>query len=455
MSDVIVVGGGISGLTAAWKLSRAGLDVTLLEEKPDPGGHTRTIASGGYRMDAGAHSFPGSSETVWRLAAELGLSEEVEAARDASRKRYIYRDGRLHALPLGPGSFVSTRLLSAKAKLRLMAEPFIPGGGSPDETAWEFFRRRFGEEAATFVMGPFVSGIYAGDVRLLGARAAFPKFWQFENDAGSMIRGAVGHMRRKRKRLAKEGLAPRRGLFSFRGGLGRITAKLVEDLGTAVETGRRVERITPSGDGFEVEGGRKTWRSRAVIVATPPRQTASILGEALPEIVEPLERVPMASVTVVHWSPDVPYDTVPAGFGFLMPRFCGLRVLGTVFASHLFSGRAPEGRLLFSSFYGGMLDPGAVDLDDAALASLVFAEHETIFGVPLGPRLVLRVLRHREAIPQLTPDHPERMALLERARGKLPRLFLAGNYLTGVGVEHATESGYRAAEKCLASLRGA
>jgi oxygen-dependent protoporphyrinogen oxidase len=452
MLDAIVIGGGISGLTTAYNLRQQGYSVRLLEQKAEVGGNIRTVACDGFRLEVGPHSFMGSSEYVWKLTGDLRLEEDAESAQAASRYRYIYRDGRLHPLPMGPGMFLRTPLLSLGAKLRLGLEPFIPSGARDEDTAWEFFCRRFGREAATYIMSPFVSGVYAGDVRMLGARAAFRKFWEFEKDGGSMILGAVKYMRAKRKRLAAEGATPRRGLFSFIGGLGRITQRLGAVLGDAVCTGVTVEAIRPTPAGFEVVSPQGSWSGRCVVLAAPPAAAAAILGGALPELRAEFEAIPMAPVVLVHWSPGPGQNGGPPGFGFLMPRHYDLRVLGTIFASQLFSQRAPDGAALYSSFYGGMHDPAAMNLTDDELGELVTADHRHIFGHnALAPR-VIRIWRYPAAIPQLLPGHPERIGEIRRRIRELPGLFLAGNYLTGVGIEHATESGYLAAAQCSAYL---
>jgi oxygen-dependent protoporphyrinogen oxidase len=452
MAEVVVIGGGIAGLTAAYKVHQAGHKVRVLEAQAFPGGNVRTIARDGFRMEIGPHSFMGSSEYVWRLTGELALEDMAEPARSSSRNRYIYRNGRLHPLPMGAWSFLKTPLLSWRAKVRVAMEPFIPGGAVEGETAWEFFCRRFGEEAATYIMSPFVSGIYAGDLKRLGARAAFAKFWQFEKDSGSMIRGAMRYMRQKRRRLEREGIAPRRGLFSFRGGLGLITDRLARTLDGRVQTGSRVESIRCSGGRILIKADGQQCCGDAAILAVPPQSAAAILAEAIPGIVDTLNRIPMAPVALVHWTSALPPGRFPSGFGFLMPRLYDLKVLGTIFASQLFSSRAPADKALFSSFFGGTQNPDAAELADDELEDLVGREHERILHLPVGRPETLQILRYRGAIPQLLPDHPERIAHVWKETGRLPGLYLAGNYLTGVGLEHAVESGFHAAERCLRFL---
>ncbi len=447
MLDVIIVGGGIAGLTAAWDLVRAGRKVLVLEADSDVGGNVRTMDGRDYRMERGPHSFMGSAEHVWRLVDELGLEHQVEEAAPVASNRFIFRGGRLHALPLSAGAFLGTRLLSFGAKLRLGMEPFMPAGGTEDDTAWEFFVRRFGEEAASWIMSPFISGIYAGDIQALGARAAFPKFWRFEQDSGSMIRGAYRYMKDKKKRLAAEGKAVRKGLFTTYRGIGGLTTNLGVRLSRNILADTPVQVVAPVPDGVRVAWAGGEAVARAVVIAAPPPRASRLLAESIPGAADALDEIPLVPVAVIHWSPvHEDMGPWPQGFGALIPRQEGLRVLGTLFPSQLFEGRAPEGRRLFTSYYGGALDPGAVELDDAALTAVVAEDHTRMFGFDPGPIDCIRVQRYPHAIPQLLPGHPAVVERLRAAVGAVPGLFLAGNYLTGVGIENAVESGYMAAD---------
>lgn len=454
MHDVIIIGGGISGLTTGWKLLSQGLDVIVLEAQAIPGGNIRTIDHENFKLELGPYSFLGGSEYVWRLVEELDIEDTTEVSSAAADNRYIYRDGRLVPLPLELGSFLTTPLLSWRGKLRLAAEPFIRNGAKPTDTAWEFFVRRFGEEAATYIMGPFVSGIYAGDANLLGAQAAFPKFHDFERDSGSMIIGALKYMLAKRRRMKRENIKSRKGLYSFTGGLGAITSELARRLGDRLVTGAAVTGVTREAAGYTVAAAAGGWDGQAVVSAVPPRQAAAILGGLVPGVVEPLRQTPMSPVSLVHWSQPSANRQLPLGFGFLMPRIFNLRILGTIFASQLFKNRTPEGQALFTSYYGGMLDGAAMSLSDAELRKLLLAEHGKIFGSALVEPPMVKIIRYPEAIPQLTPSHPARIAQVKETLKSTPGIFMAGNYLTGVGIEHATQSGYTAAEEAAAFLQG-
>lgn len=452
MIDTLVIGSGIAGLTAAWQLARSGKSVEVLERQDRAGGNVYTLEHAGYRLESGPHSFMGSSENLWKLLEGCGLDADAVAASPAADNRYIYRNGRLMALPMSAGSFLTSPLLSFRAKMRLAAEPFIRGGAHEEDTAWDFFVRRFGAEAASYIMSPFISGIYAGDIRALGARAAFPKFWGFEKESGSMIRGAMRYMKAKRKRYKAEGRLMRKGLFSLRGGLGRLTSHLAGQLDGKVHLSSAATSLRPVPGGFHVIAQGRSFECRSVIVAIPPQAASELLSSLSPPASQAIARVPMVPVALAHWS--IPRDRVamPSGFGFLVPRDQGLRVLGTLFPSQLFEGRAPDGMQLMASYYGGALDKAAAELPEDALVALLREDHGRVLGSDPGAPEMLRVLRYSHAIPQLLPDHPERMAEARRALERIPGLALAGNYLTGVGIEQAVESGFEAAGQTLRFL---
>jgi len=444
MPDVIVIGAGPAGLTAAFKLRQKNLEVLVLEEREFAGGNVRTVEYQGFKLETGPHTFMGSNEFIFRLIAELNLEESLAQASPAAANRYIFREGRLLPLPATFAHFITTPLLSAQCKLRLMLEPFIPNRARPFETAWEFFCRRFGQEAATYIMSPFVSGIYAGDAKMLGARASFPKFWSFEKDGGSMILGAAKYSWRKRRRLASEGRKLPKGLFSFKQGMGTLTRKLAEKIGTSLLTGVSAGKISLREKKLVVSSKAGQYEARAVVIAAPPAKAADMLSDLLPQVSDPLKSIPMAKVALIHWSQ--PGKNFPPGFGFLMPRLYDLRVLGTLFPGQFFNNRAPEGQNLFASFYGGMLDPSALDLSDDGLIELLLKEHQIIFGRKMEKPEMLKIMRYDGAIPQPLPEHPEKISGILQELKKISGVFLAGNYLTGVGVEHAVTSGYKAAE---------
>jgi len=447
--EVIVIGGGIAGLTTAWKLSRSQKDVLLIEAADQMGGHIRTLEKEKYRYETGPHSFMGSSEYVWKLTDELNLQNDVEEASPNGKYRYIFRDDSLMPLPMSAKSFIQTKLLRPSGKIRLSLEPLIPGGAKHDDTAWDYFLRRFGREAATFMMSPFISGVYAGDVHQLGARCAFPKFWNFERDSGSLIIGALKYMREKKKRLKKDNIPYRKGLFSYQGGLGRITDKLANQLSEQSETGVTLTSIEKQNGGYIVRGPGWTASARSIVIAAPPAETALLLDSLDPQSAGILRTIPMAPIAVVHWSHPAKMPPFPPGFGFLVPRIYDMGTLGTLFPSQLFKYRAPDNFSLFVSFFGGMTNPDGALQSDSVLADSLRREHDRFFDTKLTHIKILDVLRYPHAIPQLMVDHADKIDSVQSSLSAHPGIFLAGNYITGVGIEHAVMSGYRAAEQCL------
>lgn len=451
MHDVIVIGGGIAGLTCAWQLRKAGAKTLLLERLPRPGGNVRTENDQGFLVEQGPHSFPGYSSHVWRLLVELDLESEVIAARPEASKRFVYRDGKLHVIPRGPFSFLATDLLSLRGKARLLMEPFVRGRPQIDDSAEQFFIRRFGAEATRYLAVPFVSGVYAGDVAQLEARAAFPLFWRFEQESGSMILGACKYFwRRARKKdtLDPAGPPTRNALYSFRSGLGRLVERISKIVGDAIVCDCAAQRIARHGGQWRVESPRGTWMADELVIAVPPPEAARLLEELWPEIAQQLREIVMAPVAVVHLGFDQETEKVPAGFGFLIPRHYGMRSLGTVFTSRLFDARAPEGVQLLSTFVGGILDPHAIQKSDAELEAIVRQDLTCILGIEATP-CYRRILRHPCAIPQFTRGHLERITYVRQHLAAHPDLVLAGNYLTGVAMNEAVHSGYAAAANIL------
>ncbi len=426
--DVIIVGGGVAGLSCALRLQQAGLAVRSLEAGDVPGGNVATERVGEFLVELGPHSLMSSGDWVFQLAEELGLAEELEPTRPESGARFIARNGRIHAMPTGAWSFLTTPLLSLGSKLMLATEPLRIARGQPGDSAEDFFVRRFGAEAARVLAGAFISGVYAGDPAQLSAPAAFPLFWGFEQASGSMILGSIPHYRRRAREREAAGITPRKGLWSFGGGLGRLPLRMAEELGGAYQGGERVHGLRREGDGWVVDSDAGAHRARAVVLAVPPPDAARILGNEDPALARELAAIPMAPVAVVHLGYRERQQAIPEGFGFLVPRGEGVRTLGVLFPSRLFDGRAPEGGDLLAGFVGGMKDPEALDLDDEALASVVLDDLRDLTGLEAPPDMV-KVLRYRQAIPQLVLGHPDRLERVQARRAALPGLFLAGNYL--------------------------
>jgi len=447
--DVVVVGGGIAGLSCAWKLCRAGLDVVVLEAADEPGGNVRTVVVDGWRMERGPHTLLSSADAVFDLVDEVGLGDQLVPTLPTAEARFVARHGRLHAMPTTARSFLSTGLLSWPAKLMLATEPIRLSRGQPDDTAATFFTRRFGAEAARVLAGAFISGVYAGDPERLSAAAAFPLFWGFEQQTGSMILGAMRYYRRRAAERRAQGRPARKGLFSMRQGLGQLSAGVASALGQRCRTGTPVHSLTRVDELWEVVAEGSAARAPALVLAVPPAEAARLLQGLDPALSELLAAIPLAPVVTVQLGFAERVEQVPDGFGFLVPRGEEVRTLGVLFPSRLFEGRAPAGGDLLTGFVGGSTDPQALDLDDQALAGIVLGDLERLCGVDRAPDFV-QVRRYPAAIPQLTVGHLDRMAQVQRHLDALDGLALSGNYLFGVGLKDAVRSGFETAEALIA-----
>lgn len=439
--DSIIVGAGISGLVAAYRLKKLGRDVLLIESSPRVGGAIHSHQADGFLIEAGPNSFRGSHQLI-DLVEELNLTGELVTA-DPLAPAYVYSGGELHAVPMSPPALIKTTLISASTKLRLLREPFVkklqhhdPQEATPEESIASFVTRRLGKEILEKLVAPFLSGVYAGDPERLSVQACFPKLAEFESEAGSILFGALKATRRKQEK-PKRSLRPYR-LCSFRSGLNTLPLRLAEELGKSLLTEARVKVIRHSPSGFDLtvehQGKNHQFSCSSLIVATPAFAAAELLKTTAPEIAELLAEIPYVSLASVPLAFNVEQIKKPLdGFGFLIPRSEGLRTLGSIWNSFLFAGRAPQGWALTNNFIGGATDPEAVNLSDDELVQTVHSDLSKVLGITGEPK-PLPITRYQRAIPQYELGHAARIARLEQALPKYPGLRLAGNYLHGVSL---------------------
>lgn len=432
MIDVLVIGAGISGLSTAFHLARGGQRVTVLEASPRVGGALETKTDGPWRFELGPNTVLESHESVTRLIREAGLEGEKVMASPSARRRYLWKGGRLHPLPSGPLGFVRTPLFPASAKLRLLREPWI-SRGNPEESIAAFVRRRLGQDFLDYAVGPFVSGVYAGDPERLSVVHAVPRIAALEREHGSLIRGAFAR---------RKGPAPGGAMISFREGLEQLPRELARQVGD-VRTGVACRRIVRMAQGFRAETDSGPVEAGRVVLSVPADIAARLLGR------DGLAEIPYAPVSLVStgWRrEDVahPLD----GFGFLAPRKEGLRVLGVLFPSEIFPGRAPAGHVVLTAFAGGRTDPEVATWDDERLTSEVLGELRKTIGVR-GEPVVSTVRRWPRAIPQYELGHGRFLDLAREAEAALPGLRIGGNFLRGVSVPDCIRNATSLAEELL------
>ena len=436
----VIIGGGISGLMAAHGLIRAGLEVTVLERESVPGGTMRTVHDDGWLVEAGPNSALETTPLFARAFDELGIAEERLYADPAADRRYILREGRLHALPLSPGAFLGSSLWSTKAKLRLLKEPFI-GRADHEETVAQFVERRLGREFLDYAINPFVAGVYAGDPTQLSVRAAFPKLYALEERYGGLVRGMIGGAKERRKRQEKA--KDRAKMFSFRDGMETLPRALARAIGPALHLGCEVTSVgrpaaEGNGTGFEVqfmqEGSARTLGSACVVVATPAYVAGSLVRSLSSRVADLLDGIyypPVAEVFLGFRKEEIslPLD----GFGFLVPEVERRLILGTIWSSCLFPGRAPSDHVALTSFVGGSRQSELAALPDGKLIELVVSELRSIMGIGRDP-VYTKIMRWGKAIPQYNLGYLSLMEEIAQAEDANPGLYFCANFRGGIAV---------------------
>jgi oxygen-dependent protoporphyrinogen oxidase len=444
-ADVLVVGAGLSGLTAAFRLKQQGILVVVIEPAARPGGVIGSVRRDGALYELGPNSALDTTPLAGELLAAAGIAGERVDASAAAAKRYILRNGELAALPTSPGAFFSTSLFSWRAKLRLLREPFVaPAGPDAEETVSSFVRRRIGEEFLDYAIEPFVSGIYAGDPDRLSVPAAFPRLRELEQKYGSLIRGQIRGARERRQRAEKSKNAA--VSFSFRNGMQTLTDALGRAL--RIEFGARAAGLRRDADAFVVEcekgAERFERRARAVVVAVPAYEATRLVERLAPEAATALRTIeypPVATVAGCYRRADVahPLD----GFGFLAPRKESPPILGCLFSSSMFTGRADPSTVLLTTFVGGVRSGPLAVKSEEEIAADVAAALQRYLGA--GQPLWQVVTAWPRAIPQYTLGHLQRIAAVERAEAAMPGLRFCANWRGGVSVSDCIKSAHAAA----------
>jgi oxygen-dependent protoporphyrinogen oxidase len=450
MKHLLVIGGGLAGLSAAWEAKRAGAQVRVLESAAHPGGVVQSHREAGYLTEDGPNTLMASSPDFQKLLADLGLESEIVEAAPAAKERFVVRDGKLVSVPMSPGQFLTSPLLSPLAKLRVLGEPMAkkrPEETAGEESLAEFARRRFGAEAFTYGLEPFVAGIFAGDPDKLAVRYAFPRMQKMEAE-GSLLGAGWRALRKQRQ----NGL---RRLISFHDGIGTLpralAAKLTEDL---VCNARLLSLQHDSTDAWQAKWQTATGEQQqtfdAVVLAVPAHRLASLpLPAAIATQLAPLAQIEYPPVSAVFLG--YPRHAVAHpldGFGALVPRVEQFSILGVLFNSTLFPGRAPIGQVLLTVFVGGARQPEIALLPEAELAAKVTADIGRLLGITGKPGYQ-RITRWPKAIPQYNLEHGAMLAVIDTAEKTWPGLVLAGSYRGGVSVPQCLETGRAAARRAL------
>ena len=426
---IAIIGGGLGGLAAGRALVRAGYDAHVLEAGPRPGGVIDTSTVDGYLREHAASSFLGSAFRGARaLSEELGVA--LDTASPRAKRRWIFLDGKLRALPRSPIDLVRSDLLTWRGKLDLLREPLRPPRGQGDESIYSFASRRFGAEAARAIVAPFVTGIFAADAHEVSLEAGFPRLAELDAQGG-IVRGTAAATAKQLFRRFAGGKVRKvpRGLYAPRGGLGALVGALAAELGPRVHVKRRAKAIAPdpAGRGVIVDG--ELWDAAVLAI---PAQDAVGLVDALPELKGRLSGFRRAPTQLVYLG--YPESAVPVtdGFGFLVAQGEALRVLGVVFESVVWPGRAPAGHVLLRCIFGGGRDAGSAALDDAQLIAHATRDVAQALGVSGAP-VHASVVRWERGIAQYPVGHKDHVRHAAAA-ARTHRIALAGADYRGPGV---------------------
>lgn len=451
MAAVAIVGAGIAGLTAAHRLKRKGYRVVVYEASERVGGVIRTERRDGYLAELGPHSITAGSAAVAELFTQLGLdSSRVEAQREA-KKRYIVRKGKLVALPTSPSQLLTTRLLSNGAKLAVFGEPMVEPGDSPmEESVATFVRRRFNQEVLDYVANPFVAGIFAGDPEQLSARHALPRLHDLEHTHGSVMK-ALGQMLRARR--APGGPAGPT-LLSLGSGLQEIPDAFARELRSELRFKAPANQIRLGPKGWTVSAAYQAAELYDAVIYAAPAHCADEVdlafegGDRLKTLAS-IDHPPVAVLALGFRREDVSHKL--DGFGFLVPDVERRNVLGVIFSSTVFPGRAPEGHVLLTSFVGGVRHPDLANADLSTLTARVLDDLRLLLGVR-GEPTFRAVHLWPKAIPQYALSYGRFKEIMDDAERRNPGFALAGSFREGVAVGDVITAAGQASDRIATHL---
>jgi protoporphyrinogen/coproporphyrinogen III oxidase len=462
MKRIAIIGGGISGLSAAYALEQqrgAGTQVeyVLFESGSRLGGVMVTERAEECLIEAGPDSFLTEKPWAIDLCRQIGLENELIGSNDAERKTYILVNGKLVVMPDGLMFMVPTKILPAvfsplfslRTKLRMAREWFHPPHKAEhDETVAAMVERHYGSEMVGRLADPLLSGVYGGTAADLSVRAVLPRFAEMESNYGSLGRAMLAARRKMGPSSAN------RPLFtSLKEGMQQMVDALLARLShSSLLTHAPVNAVTRRADGWAVSAGDRSDHFDAVILAVPAEVAAAMLRSANSELAAELGGINYTSSVTVNLGYDGKVRrSLPPGFGFLVPRSERKRLLAATFVHNKFPHRAPEDRALIRCFLGGAADEHILDLSEEQIVGIVRSELRQIMGLAADP-LFVRVYKWKKAMAQYGVGHLERLERIDRLRQSLPGLALAGNAYRGIGVPDCVRSGSDAALQLLSSF---
>lgn len=448
---VIIIGGGITGLSAAWELQRQGIEYTLLEASNRWGGKVispRIELPNGARFltDGGPDTIVTRKPEAWELAEELGILDEVENPGSETRDIYVLDSGVVQPIPLSPFQFIKSSLMTGRGKLRLLAEPFQPARrDDEDESLADFAEQRLGREATEKFIGPVLGGIYNTDPRKQSIMVSSPVMREMEKEAGGLFLGALQRSFRRKPQNLNGAKKPR--FITFKDGVQGLVDALVAKLSGNLRLNARVEKILPANNGYQVFlANGETILAEAVLLATLANVSAELLSTAAPEASQKLTEIQhnhIGTVSLVYREEDVPRQ--PVINGLMIPRRENRQIDAVTFASRKSPKRSAAGYALLRVFIGGAR-PEVVEYEDERLMQAVRAELASLLGVRAEPQ-AQAIFRWPNGFPQAEVGHLKRVDEIEKL---LPSAFaLAGSSYRGIAVSDCIRQGREAARKLI------
>lgn len=464
MKRIAIIGGGISGLSAAFSLEKlrergAAIQYVLYESSPRLGGVLITEHVEGCVIEAGPDSFITEKPWAADLCREIGLGDQLIGSNDPQRKTYILVKNRLVVIPDGLMFMVPTKILpsvlsplfSVGTKIRMAMEWFHPPRkADADESVASMVERHYGPELVDRLADPLLSGVYGGQANQLSVRAVLPRFAEMEAKHGSLGRAMLS----ARKKMAQAAKGPAKPLFtSLKDGMQTMVDAVVSKLpASAVQVGARVESIQRQNGGWVISAGYASDHFDAVIIATPSKAAADLVYQTSAGLASELRGIEYSSSVTVNLGFDQKVrSSLPPGFGFLVPRSEGRKMLAATFVHNKFPHRAPADRAIIRCFLGGAANEDILNTPDEDIQRIVRGELQQIIGVTADP-LFTRIYRWKGSMAQYGVGHLERLQRIDNLVAQIPGLFLAGNGYRGIGVPDCVRSGSEAASKLLAAM---
>lgn len=456
-TDVVILGGGVTGLATAYWLQKQGVQVTVLEKNPEAGGSMESVRQDGYLFDRGPNSGLEITPKIQELVQDLGLQNDFIYASPEANKRYIMRSGSLHELPMGPGSFLQSKLFSGHGKFRLLAEPFI--GRSKDgyyQSVAEFVERRLGREFLDYAINPFVSGVYAGEPEKLSVKSAFPKLYALEENYGGILVGSIRSIKARKKSAEQSKQSAK--MFSFVHGMQTLPKAIANRMAGKVhflcdvqkvvkENGKYVVSFNKAGDYTSVV------EAKAVINTMPAYVSSSVFSEMLPDAAEKFDAIyyPPVLVLFLGYKKEQIGRAVD-GFGYLIPALEQQSYLGALWSSAIFKARAPKDSESFTLFIGGSRNASLFEKSREEIIKQVLAEFTGTMQISGEPDFI----KHRfwsKAIPQYNVGYIEIERYFDSLEEKFPGLFFSGNYRGGISVGDCIKNSYTVAENVFEQIK--